>query len=222
MTKKQSVPFEQYKEYSVEEMQSRSQTFYEMMKRRRSIRSFAKKGIHPEVIDNCIKAAATAPSGANKQPWQFTVISSAALKKEIRTEAERHEQEFYSNEKQAEWHNDLDALNTNSSKPFLEDAPYLIVVFKQIYGLTTDGEKTKHYYVNESVNIAVGILISALQNAGLSMLTYTPSRMTFLRKLCGRPKNERPVMIIATGYPAENAEIPAIGKKDISEVISYK
>ena len=191
------------------------------MKTRRSVRNFSDEPVEREIIENCIKAASTAPSGANHQPWKFVVVSDPKVKKEIREAAESIEEDFYTRDSTKKWVNDLQDLGTVPKKPFLEKAPYLIVVFSESYGVTETGEKQKHYYVQESVGIATGILIIALHLTGLATLTYTPAKMRFLSRILFRPDNEKPFMIIVTGYPAANATVPDINKKSLTEISHF-
>ena len=210
-----------YCEYPAEEMQTRARDYYMEMNRRRTIREFSDRPIPRGIIENCIRAAATAPSGANQQPWTFVAISDPAVKSQIREAAEKVEQEFYTGEATKKWVKDLAPLGTHQSKPFLESAPYLIAIFAQRYGLSPDGGKVKHYYVQESVGIATGILVSAIHNAGLVSLTYTPANMSFLNRILGRPDNEKPFLILVTGYPAREAKLPDIKRKKLVEVATF-
>jgi iodotyrosine deiodinase len=196
-----------------------SNELLEIMKQRRSIRAFSNKPIPQLVIENCIKIAASAPSGANMQPWSFVLVKDRKLKKKIREEAEKVEKIFYSKIATKGWRNKLKPLNTDFRKPFLEQAPYLICVFAQRYSIDKKGEKIKHYYVNESVGIAVGFLISALHQLGIGTLTYTPTPMTFLSKILKRPINERPYMILIVGYPKKNYKSSKLIKKRINELL---
>jgi iodotyrosine deiodinase len=193
------------------------------MQRRRTVRSFSSDPVPFHLIESAIRAAATAPSGANQQPWKFVVVTDPEVKRKIRIAAEEEERDFYAHRAPQEWLDALAPLGTDSNKPFLEDAPYLIVVFRIDYGLTVEPDgserKLKHYYVAESVGIAVGMLLSALHIAGLAALTHTPSPMGFLCEVLNRPKNERPFVLIPVGYPAPDTEVPAIGKKPLSEVL---
>lgn len=207
--------------YTNEEMVSHAESFYSKMNKRRSVRKFSSESFPNEVIDLCLKAAGTAPSGANKQPWHFVVIQTPKIKKQIRKACEKIEYEFYHGAAGDNWLNDLKNLKTNSSKPFLEEAPCLIAIFAEKYGLDSEGNKSKNYYVNESVGIAIGILITALQHAGLSTLTYTPIRMEFLSNILNRPENERPIMILVLGKAAENVEVPDLSKKKLNDYVSY-
>jgi len=210
-----------YKEYPVEEMKQRTTAFYRDMKQRRSIRDFSDRPVPREIIEDCLRAAGTSPSGANMQPWFFAVVSDPAVKRQIRKAAEEKEREFYKKRAPQKWLDALKPLGTDAHKPFLETAPYLIVIFSQRYGLLPDGNTKKHYYVTESVGIATGILITAIHNAGLVSLTYTPSPMTFLNKILGRPTNERPFLILVVGYPADHATVPEISKKSLKEISKF-
>lgn len=199
----------------------RSQTYYELMNQRRSVRDFSDRRVPRAVIDHLLLTASSAPSGAHKQPWTFCVIEDAALKKEIRKAAEAEEYENYHGRMSKEWLDDLEKFDTDWHKPFLEVAPYLIVVFKKAYDLGVEGEKLKNYYVNESVGIACGFLISAIHNAGLVTLTHTPSPMNFLQKILNRPPNERPYLLLPVGYPAKGAQVPVLQRKTLSEMAVF-
>lgn len=195
-----------------------SKDFYELMNQRRSIRFFSSEKFDIEILVNAVKAAGTAPSGANKQPWKFVIVESAEIKKQIRIAAEKEEKESYERRMPQSWLDDLAPLGTDWHKEFLEIAPYLIIVFKIDY-LKIDNEIRKHYYVNESVGIATGILLSALNNAGLVTLTHTPSPMNFLQKVLNRPSTEKPYLLIPVGYPAEDAVVPDIKRKKIDDIL---
>lgn len=202
---------------SEKEMKARSLVFLDLMKSRRTVRDFSDKPVQKDIIENIIKTAASAPSGANKQPWKFVVVEDPKIKKEIRIAAEEEEKEFYAHRASKEWLKDLNQFGTDWKKPFLETAPYLIIVFKEV--MDTRHEKPrKNYYVNESVGIAVGFLLAAVHNAGLVSLTHTPSPMKFLQEILKRPENERAYLLIPVGYPAENAEVPEISKKPFREI----
>ena len=194
-----------------------SSNFMLFLRSRRSVREFSDRDIPMEVIKNIVSAAALAPSGANKEPWYFTIVKDPAVKHEIRMGAENEEKAFYTQKATASWLEDLNKFGTDWHKEFLEVAPYLIVVFKQIYDLK-DGKKYKNYYVNESVGIACGILLTAIHRAGLVALTHTPSPMGFLEKICKRPDNERAYLLIPVGYPADDAEVPDLEKKNFNEI----
>ena len=218
------VPFSGLPNYSPAEMESRSDEFLKLMQRRRTIRDFSSKPVAREVIENAVRTAGLAPSGANRQPWHFVIVSNPTLKRKIREAAEVEEKEFYAGKAGEQWLKDLEPLGTDPDKPFLEIAPYLIVVFQQNYDVDQEtGNKIKHYYIQESVGLASGFLITALHNAGLGTLTHTPSPMGFLRDILGRPKHEKPVMIIVAGHPAENASVPeeALNKKDLNVTSSW-
>ena len=221
MTKKyQPVPLPDRFNFTDNEMLARSRAFLDHARKRHTCRFYSGKDVPSEVIENCLLAAGTAPSGANQQPWHFVLVRSPEAKKIIRDAAEREEREFYQGKAGKEWLEVLNPLGTDWEKPFLEIAPWLIVVFAQRYGIDETGKKVKHYYVPESVGIATGILITALHNAGLSTLTHTPAPMNFLNELCGRPEVEKPVMILVTGHPAKDATIPeeAKNKKTIDQL----
>lgn len=185
------------------------------------MREFSGRPVPRDIIETALKAAGTAPSGANLQPWHFAVVSGAETKKKIRVAAEVEEREFYSHRASPEWLAALEPLGTDSDKPFLETAPYLIAVFLQKFGSLSDGRKVKHYYPVESTGLATGILITALHRAGLVTLTHTPSPMKFLNEILGRPKSERPFLLLVTGYPAEDAEVPDIERKPLEEFTSF-
>ena len=202
------------------EMLERSQSFYELMDRRRSVRVFSDEAVPLEVIDNAIRVAGTAPSGAHMQPWRFAVVPDPDIKKKIREAAEAEERETYANRMSDEWRKALAPLGTDSNKPFLEICPALIVVFRVDYGLDESGGRVKHYYVQESVGIATGMLIAALHNAGLATLTHTPSPMHFLARVLERPANEKAFLLLPVGYPAAQCEVPALDRKKLDEIIS--
>jgi iodotyrosine deiodinase len=207
-----------FQEFTGEDMQSRSETFLNEMSKRRSIRTFSDRSIPIEIIYNCIQTAASAPSGANKQPWQFLVVKDPAMKAKIRQAAELEEKEFYRHRATKEWLEDLNQFGTDWHKPFLDIAPYLIVVFKQAYDIKDDGSQRKNYYVNESVGIASGFLLAALHHAGLATLTHTPSPMNFLGEILNRPPNEKAFLLIPVGYPAADTTVPELIKKPLEEV----
>lgn len=205
------------KPVSEKDLVSKSRRFLNEMKNRRSVRHFSDKPVPLEVIRNIVMTAASAPSGANKQPWKFIIVQDTEIKRKIRTAAEKEEKEFYMKRAPQTWLNDLQELGTDWRKEFLEIAPYVIVVFKILYE-DEAGVHRKHYYVNESVGIACGMLIAAIHNAGLVTLTHTPSPMGFLQKILNRPKNEKPFLLLPVGYPAEDAKVPDITKKSFEEV----
>jgi len=207
--------------YPEQEVINRSQSFYEWMNQRRTVRDFSDKPIPKEVIDHLILTASTAPSGAHKQPWTFCVIENPEIKKKIREAAEQEEYESYTGRMSDEWLEDIKALQTDWHKPFLEVAPYLIVVFKKAYDLKEDGSKGTNYYVNESVGLACGFLLAAIHHAGLVALTHTPSPMNFLTKILNRPENERPFLLIPVGYPAEETFVPKLKRKALQDISVY-
>ena len=215
------VPLVGFQEYPADEMSRRAKSFYDDIKRRRTVREFSDRRVPRDVIENCLLAAGTAPNGANLQPWHFSVVQNAAIKSKIRVAAEREEQEFYNGKAPQEWLDALAPLGTDSNKPFLEVAPYLIVIFSKTHDVREDGKKVKHYYANESVGIATGFLIAALHQAGLATLTHTPSPMKFLNEVLGRPSNERPFVLLVVGYPAEDATVPVITKKSLDEIANF-
>lgn len=210
-----------FERLSQDEQIQRSQDFFMSMKTRRTVRDYSTDAVPFELIRNAIATAGTAPSGANQQPWTFVVISKPEMKRKIREAAEIEEKEGYENRMSDEWLEALAPLGTDWRKPHLEEAPYLIVIFKHSYGLDENGNKIKHYYVDDSVGIATGLLISSLHQAGLATLTHTPSPMKFLAEILERPSNERAIMILTVGYPAENAEVPDISKKPLDEILVH-
>lgn len=221
MAEKKYIPLTGYQEYPHSEMISRSEKFYEGIRNRRTVRDYSDRPVPREIIENCLRAAGTAPSGANMQPWHFAVVESKDTKKIIREAAEKEEREFYHGRAPQEWLDALAHLGTDEHKPFLEIAPYLIVVFSEPYGLDEKGNKIKHYYVPESVGIACGFLLAALHDCGLATLTHTPSPMNFFNGILDRPKHEKAYMLIVAGYPVDNAEVPTITKKELNEYVSW-
>lgn len=215
------LPLSQYHEYPPAEMKQRAAEFYADMQRRRTVRHFSDRPMPRDLIESCLLAAGTAPSGANMQPWHFVAVSDPAVKRQIRAAAEAEEREFYSGRASEEWLEALAPLGTDANKPFLEIAPWLIVIFAQNYGLDAAGRKVKHYYVSESVGIATGMLITAVHRAGLVSLTHTPSPMNFLSEILHRPANERAFLILVVGYPAEEAHVPAITKKSLAQIATF-
>lgn len=221
MSKYPFIPFPDYTEFTAEEMVVKSTEFYAHMKRRRTVREISNRPVSRKVIENCLLAAGTAPSGANMQPWKFVAVSDSQIKKKIRSEAEKVECDFYNRRAPEYWLNALAPLGTDGSKPFLEEAPYLIVVFTDRYTTYPDGKKIKNFYPAESVGIATGFLIAALHTAGLVTLTHTPTPMGFLRRILGRSKDEIPYMLLVTGYPKEGARVPDIKKKSLDEIATF-
>ncbi len=222
MPRPELIPLSEYEELSVEEMKRRAREIHRWLRKRRTVREFSERAVPREIIEECLLAAGTAPSGANQQPWYFVVVSDPATKKRIREAAEAEEKEFYRGRAPDEWLEALSHLGTDEHKPFLEEAPYLIVIFAQNYGVREDGSKVKHYYVTESVGIATGMLIAAVHNAGLASLTHTPSPMGFLSEILGRPAQERPFLILVVGYPKEGARVPRIAKKELREISTFR
>ena len=203
---------------SQKESLTNSTLFFEWLDTRRSVREFSSEPVSKEVIENLIKSASTAPSGAHKQPWTFCAISNPLLKTKIREAAEIEEKENYENRMTERWKKDLEPLATDMHKPFLETAPWLIVAFKKVYEFDNDGLKHNNYYVNESIGIACGMLISAIHNAGLVTLTHTPSPMNFLSKILQRPQNERAFLLLPIGYPKNPAYVPSLKRKELKDI----
>lgn len=216
-----TIPLPNYAEYPLAEMRERLASFYASVDRRRTVREFSDRPVPRDIIETALKAANTAPSGANLQPWHFAVVSGPETKRRIREAAEIEEREFYEHRASPEWLAALEPLGTDSEKPFLETAPYLIAVFLQKFATLGDGRKVKHYYPTESTGLATGILITALHQAGLVCLTHTPSPMKFLNEILGRPTSERPFLLLVTGYPADDAEVPDIERKSLEEFASF-
>ena len=221
MSNHPTIPLDQYCEYPIEEMRARLEDLYQDLNRRRTVREFSDRPVPRDIIEVALKTANTAPSGANLQPWHFVVVSGAATKKKIREAAEIEEREFYEHRASEEWLAALEPLGTDDHKPFLETAPYLIAVFLQKFGELPDGRKVKHYYPTESTGLATGMLIAALHRAGLATLTHTPSPMKFLNEILGRPKSERPFLLLVVGYPADDAHGPDIERKVLDEFTSW-
>ena len=215
------ISLNSYHEYPVDEMRLRAVSFYEEMRRRRTVRQFSSRPVPRDIIEQCIRAAATAPSGANLQPWQFVVVTDPVLKRQIRFGAEREEREFYQRRAPKQWLEALAPLGTDEHKPFLETAPFLIAIFVERYGKLPDGRPVKHYYPTESVGIATGILITAIQHVGLVSLTHTPSPMKFLNEILKRPSNETCFLLLVVGYPAEDALVPDIARKQFEDVCTF-
>ena len=215
------VPLSTFQEFQPELMKARAEQFAQDIGRRRTTRQFSDRPVDREVIEHCLRAAGSAPSGAHLQPWHFVAISDPELKRRIRAAAEVAERDFYATAP-PDWLDALSPLGTDASKPYLETAPYLIAVFAQRHGVNPDGSLRKHYYVSESVGIAAGFLIAALHHAGLATLTHTPSPMGFLADLLERPANERPVMLVVTGYPANDARVPNLVRKPLGEIATFR
>jgi iodotyrosine deiodinase len=214
-------PLSSYVEFPTEDMQQRAIEFREHMQRRRTVRQFSDRPVPRNVIEECLLTAGSAPSGANLQPWHFVVVSDPKVKREIRVTAEQEEREFYNRRAPQEWLDALAVIGTDEHKPFLETAPYLIVIFGKNHSQLPDGRQVKNYYVNESVGIATGFLISAIHNAGLVSLTHTPSPMGFLNDILNIPPSQKPFLILVVGYPAESAQVPMIEKKLLAEIATF-
>lgn len=222
MLKHNMTPYKHPLTLNTDESVERSKDFFLLMDRRRTVREFSPENISTEIIKNCIRTAGTAPSGANRQPWHFVVVSNPLLKKKIREAAEAEEREFYNGKAPAEWLSALAPLGTNEHKPFLETAPYLIVIFEKKYDETLNHEIVKNYYTKESVGIATGILITALHNAGISTLTHTPAPMKFLNKILERPDSEKPFLILVAGYHAKDCQVPEIERKSLDGIATFR
>ncbi|MCB0118055.1 MAG: nitroreductase family protein [Anaerolineales bacterium] len=214
-------PLDTYIEYPLGEMKERAVNFRKQMQRRRTVRHFSDRPVPREIIEECLLTAGTAPNGANLQPWQFVVVSDPNVKRTIRTTAEEEEKEFYHRRAPQEWLEALAPLGTDEHKPFLETAPYLIAIFGKNHSELPDGRNVKNYYVNESVGIATGMLITAIHNVGLASLTHTPSPMGFLNEILNVPPDSKPFLLLVVGYPAENAEVPVIEKKSLDEIAKF-
>ena len=221
MTLPRFVPAPKIHHRSDDDLLKRAQEFYEVMQRRRTIRNFSDRPVPREIIEHCIRAAGTAPSGANLQPWHFVAVSDPVIKHQLRIGAEKEEKEFYAHRAPKAWLEALAPLGTDSNKPFLETAPWLIAVFAQPFRILTDGRRSPTYYAIESVGIATGILVTAVHSCGLVSLTHTPSPMGFLNRILGRPSYEKPFVLLVVGHPAENALVPDIGRKRLEEISSF-
>ena len=221
MSKAKFIRYIDFDELPEEDMLKRSAAFYANIRRRRTVRDFSRRSVNRELIENCLLAAGTAPNGANMQPWYFVAISDSSVKYKIRVAAEAEEVEFYTKRAPQEWLDALEPLGTDEHKSFLEKAPWLIAIFAQSYGTLPDGRQVKNYYVQESVGIATGLLITALHHAGLATLTHTPSPMGFLNEILYRPKNERPFLLLVVGYPEKDAKVPVITKKSLDEIAGF-
>ncbi|MCH2357423.1 MAG: nitroreductase family protein [Pseudomonadales bacterium] len=209
------------KQHSGTEMGERAKAFSDLMQARRTVRDFSDKPVSRQVIEDCLITAGSAPSGANRQPWHFAVVSDPAIKQQIRERAEEEEEKFYNDRAPQDWLDVLAPLGTDDSKPFLQRAPFLIVIFSQKFGFDAAGDKQKNYYFTESVGIATGLLIAAFHNAGLATLTHTPSPMKFLNEILARPSYEKAYLILVVGYPETDARVPDISRKSLSEIASF-
>jgi len=215
------IPLPGYQRYPVEEMIQRSEMFYDLMRKRRTVRHFSDQPVPRQVIETCLRVAGTAPNGANIQPWHFVVVTDPATKHRIRAAAEEEEREFYQRRATEEWLDTLQPFGTDWEKPYLEIAPTLIAIFAERYRLDGEGKIIKNYYVQESVGIAVGMLIAAIHHAGLVSLTHTPSPMAFLNQILGRPENEKPYLLLVVGFPDADARVPNITKKSLDEIGTF-
>ena len=220
MEKEKHIPLKNYEKLSDNELLENSKLFFEKMNKRRSVRTFSSESISIETIKNAIRTAGTAPSGANKQPWHFVIVENQKIKKRIKIAAEKEEKEFYSHKAPEEWLKDLEQFDTNEKKPFLEIAPYLIVVFEEKYKINESGEKRKNYYTKESVGLACGMLLTALHNAGIATLTHTPSPMKFLSEILDRPANETSFLLVVAGYPEKGTLVTNIKRKKLEEILT--
>ena len=217
------IPLPHRLQLNDQEATKQAEAYYEFIKTRHTVRNFSSQPVPKSVIETCIRAAGTAPSGANHQPWHFVCVGDPETKKKIRDAAEAEEREFYGGKAGEEWLNDLKKIGTDAHKPFLEEAPWLIAIFAERYGIDEDGNKRKNYYMPESVGIATGFLLNALHKAGLATLTHTPNPMKFLNQILNRPNNERPYILLVVGHPADDAEIPraATVKKPLEQIASF-
>lgn len=225
MSEPKFIPLPRHEQLSDNEIRRRALAFEAQMQRRRTVREFSARAVPRDVIESCLRAAGTSPSGANLQPWHFVAVNDAATKHEIRVAAEEEEREFYEHRAPAEWLEALAPLGTDSNKPFLDIAPWLIAIFAQPYSILPNGSRVKHYYAIESVGIATGFLVAAVHACGLAALTHTPSPMAFLNRILNRPTHEKPFLLLVVGHPAENARVPDIDRKPldaISTVLSSK
>ena len=218
---KRSLPFHGLPELTDDRIVAAAREFDERMQMRRTIREYSDRPVPREVIEACLRAAGSAPSGANLQPWSFVAVADQEVKRRIRIAAEEEEREFYNGRAPREWLDALAPLGTDEHKPFLETAPWLIAIFVQRTGTLDDGRRVKHYYAVESVGIATGLLIAACHMAGLATLTHTPSPMNFLNEILDRPDNERPFLLLVVGHPAEGAQVPDIRRKSLSQIATF-
>ncbi len=221
MTRPPEIALAGYPHYSDEEMCARARAYRDIQTCRRTVRDYDARDIPDDVIHDALRVAGSAPSGANFQPWHFVVVRDAEIKSKIRVAAEAEERRFYQQRAPDAWLEALRPLGTNEHKPFLETAPVLIAIFAERYGINDDGSKRKHYYVDESVGIATGMLVAALHHAGLATLTHTPSPMGFLREILGRPSHERPFLLLVVGHPAKDARVPDIERKRLRDTVSF-
>lgn len=218
----ETVPLTGYRPRDPDEMRECAQHFLDTLRTRRTVRDFSSRPVDARTIELCIEAAATAPNGANRQPWHFVMVTEPEVKRRIRQAAEEEERAFYRERAPADWLEALAPLGTDEHKPFLETAPVLVAIFAESYGVEADGSRRKNYYVTESVGIAAGMLIAGLHKSGLATLTHTPSPMGFLNEILGRPDNERPFLLLVVGHPAEGARVPRITKKPLDEILTRR
>lgn len=218
----ETVPLTGYPLRDPEETREWAQRFLDTLRTRRTVRDFSSRPVDPQTVELCIRAAATAPNGANRQPWHFVMVTDPGVKARIREAAEEEERAFYRQRAPSDWLEALAPLGTDEHKPFLETAPVLVAIFAESYGVEPDGSRRKNYYVTESVGIAAGMLIAGLHHAGLATLTHTPSPMGFLNEILGRPDNERPFLLLVVGHPAEGARVPRITKKPLHEILTRR
>ena len=211
----------EFQELTESKMRDRAESFFTRMSKRRTVRDFSDRPVKQDIIQNALATAGTAPSGANRQPWDFAAVGSSTIKKQIRLGAEEEERQFYNGRAPQDWLEALAPFGTDANKPFLEIAPWLIAVFARKFDVDDVGKKQKNYYVTESVSIATGLLVAALHNAGLATLTHTPSPMKFLNEILGRPVREKPLMLIVAGYPQEDAKVPVIKRKTLNQIASF-
>lgn len=214
-------PWHEYRSYAEDEMRRRARELREELQGRRSIREFSSRPVPREIIEDCLRTAGSAPSGANMQPWKFVAIADGEVKRQIRAAAEEEERHFYDHRASEQWLEALAPLGTDAKKPFLETAPWLIAIFEERWGAGPDGQRRKHYYPTESVGLASGFLLAALHHAGLATLTHTPSPMKFLNRILERPAHERPFLLLVTGYPADDVQVPDIQRKDLDEIAVF-
>jgi len=222
MSKHDFIPLTGLPSFDEDRMHQRAVGLRELLTSRRTVRDFSDRPVPRDIIAECVRTAGQAPSGANMQPWHFEVVGNPELKRKIRVAAEEEERSFYQDRAPEEWLEALAPLGTDAQKPFLETAPWLIVVFEQRYGLDEDGAKVRHYYTKESVGLATGFLLAALHNVGLASLTHTPSPMKFLNEILERPSSEKPFLLLVTGYPADGAEVPAITRRPPEDFINFR
>jgi nitroreductase len=215
------VPLD-FRSFPPDEMAARARAFRDEMRRRRTVRQFSDRPVPREIVAACLLAAGSAPNGANKQPWHFVAVSDPGLKRAVREAAEAEERRFYAGRASADWLRDLEPLGTDAQKPFLETAPWLIAIFEQRHGVDAAGARIRHYYTKESVGIATGLLIAALHHAGLATLTHTPNPMGFLNRILERPSHEKPFLLLVVGHPAGDAVVPAITKKPLDEIATFR